>query len=290
MDNPEGVQRVWPRPSYVPPNQLVCPPTSKSPSSAPPPHPPAIAAGAARIELNAAGSYPAGGLTPSLDDVADLKDAEVPVRVMIRPRGPLAGLRDFLYSSDEIDEMVQSIEAFKASGAMRVERGDGFVFGALTKTEMWGPGRIVLQVETVQRLVAASRPYKTVFHRAFDVIVGDAANDGTQGGAAEWENALASLIHMGVDGILTSGGPGNAAQNVATLKEVMAKASDNTEIIVGGGVRSGNVGELCSKLDMGRGGRGGGDGKESWIHSSCLTGRNDEIDVAEVQKILGEIK
>ncbi|KAK8062341.1 CutC family protein [Apiospora hydei] len=253
---------------------------------------PAIAAGAARIELNAAGSYPAGGLTPSVDDVACLKDAEVPVRIMIRPRGPPAGQRDFLYSDAEIDGMVRSIEAFKASGAMRVERGDGFVFGALMKTGAEGAGRVGLQVETVQKLVAASKPYKTVFHRAFDDIVGsddagDVAADGTPGVVAEWEKALASLVQMGIDGILTSGGPGNAAQNITTLKKIMAKAGDSIEIIAGGGVRSSNVGDIRSRLCMG----GGGDGKESWVHSSCLTGgSNDEVDVAEVQKILGEIK
>ncbi|KAK7959501.1 CutC family protein [Apiospora aurea] len=253
---------------------------------------PAIAAGAARIELNAAGSYPAGGLTPSVEDVACLKDAQVPVRVMIRPRGPPAGQRDFLYSDAEIDGMVRSIEAFEASGAMRVERGDGFVFGALMKTGTEGAGRVGLQAETVQKLVAASKPYKTVFHRAFDDIVGcndaaDAATDGPLAVVPEWEKELASLVQMGVDGILTSGGPGNAAQNMATLKRIIAKAGDSIEIIAGGGVRSSNVGELRSKLGMSR----DGDGTESWVHSSCLTGgSNDEVDVAEVQKILGEIK
>ncbi|KAK8079124.1 hypothetical protein PG994_002931 [Apiospora phragmitis] len=250
---------------------------------------PAIAAGAARIELNAAGSYLAGGLTPTVEDVAHLRDAQVPVRVMIRPRGPPMGQeeegqRDFLYSDAEIDGMVRSIEELKASGAMQTEGGGG------------GGSRVVLQVETAQRLVAASRPYKTVFHRAFDDIVGcdnvgggaAADDDGTSGTVTEWENALASLVQMGVDGILTSGGPGNAAQNIATLRKIMAKAGDSIEIIAGGGVRSGNVGELCSKIDLGRGGRGS-DGKEPWVHSSCLTGGDDEVDATEVRKILGEL-
>ncbi|KAK6836717.1 hypothetical protein PG987_007212 [Apiospora arundinis] len=247
---------------------------------------PAIAAGAARIELNAAGSYPAGGLTPSVDDAAQLKEAQIPVRIMIRPRGQPAekGLRDFLYSDEEIDGMVQSIEAFKASGAMRVERGDGFVFGALAETGSSGDTRVFLQAGTVQRLVAAAKPYKTVFHRAFDDIVGcDDAS--AEEGATEWEKTLEALIQMGVDGILTSGGPGDAAQNISTLSEIMTLAGDSIEIIAGGGVRSRNVGELCSQLNMDRGG-----GRTSWVHSSCLTGGKDEVDVTEAQTIVGKIR
>ncbi|KAK7964248.1 CutC family protein [Apiospora saccharicola] len=255
---------------------------------------PAIAAGAARIELNAEGSYPAGGLTPSIEDAAQLRDVKVPVRVMIRPRGPPAGpqegQRDFLYSEAEIDGMVRSIEVFKASGTMRVGRGDGFVFGALATTEAEGNGRIVLQTGTVKRLVAAARPFKTVFHRAFDDIVGcdgaNSSNDEAPEVVAEWENALASLVQMGVHGILTSGGPGNAAQNSAALSKIIAKAGQSIEIIPGGGVRSSNVRELCAQLDIGR----QKVGKISWVHSSCLTGGKDDVDVAEVQKILGEIK
>ncbi|KXJ88804.1 copper homeostasis CutC domain-containing protein [Microdochium bolleyi] len=75
----------------------------------------AVAAGAARLELNAAGSYPAGGTTPSVAELTavtgtlsqaqiskghqheeDVREQQqdqhnavaVPVRVMIRPRGP----------------------------------------------------------------------------------------------------------------------------------------------------------------------------------------------------------
>lgn len=251
----------------------------------------AVAAGAARIELNAAGSYPAGGLTPSIEDAARIRDAQVPVRVMIRPRGPPAGQegqRDFLYTEVEIDGMVRAIEALKASGTMRVERGDGFVLGALAETEK-GDGRFVLPTETVQRLVTASRPYKTVFHRAFDEIVGcgnpDGAKEEVAGALVEWEKALASLIQMGVDGILTSGGLGNAVQNSATLGMIIAKAGDSIEIIAGGGIRSGNARELCLQLDMNR----QADGGVSWVHSSCLTGGKDQVDVAEIQKILREI-
>ncbi|KAK8116581.1 CutC family protein [Apiospora kogelbergensis] len=250
---------------------------------------PAIAAGAARIELNAAGSYPAGGLTPSVEDAAQLKDVQVPVRVMIRPRGPPGekGQRDFLYSSEEIAGMARSIEAFKESGAMRAERGDGFVFGTLSAvgTEGGGGGsKVVLQAETMQRLVAAARPYKTVFHRAFDDIVG-CDDSSAEDGVTEWGKTLELLIQMGVDGILTSGGPGNASQNIATLSEIMTMAGDSIEIIAGGRVRSANVGELCSQLNMERGG-----GRTSWVHSSCLTGGKDEVNVAEVQAIMGEIR
>ena len=94
----------------------------------------AQAQGAARVELNAPGSYPLGGTTPPVNELARVVDKlHIPVRIMIRPRGPPADsdAQDFLYSDREIGQMADSIREFKATGLLNPLRGDGFVFGLL---------------------------------------------------------------------------------------------------------------------------------------------------------------
>lgn len=119
----------------------------------------AQALGAKRIELNAPGSYDAGGLTPPVSALTSIaSQLEIPVRIMIRPRGPpqintqkggegeVGGPekkeqkqpedieeQDFIYSDDEFALMLQSIADFKASRVMNPCRGDGFVFGVLKR-------------------------------------------------------------------------------------------------------------------------------------------------------------
>lgn len=150
----------------------------------------AIAQHAARVELNRGGSYPAGGLTPTVADLEALVvsgKVNPPIRVMIRPRGapslPLGqdqgqgqGQADFLYSEAEFAEMRAAIEEFKASGHMKLERGDGFVFGCLKvqkkaeeeeKGMINGERGLVVDVVKNRELVALAKPFPAVFHRAF---------------------------------------------------------------------------------------------------------------------------
>jgi copper homeostasis protein len=178
--------------------------------------------------------------------------------------------------------MEQSIQEFKSSGLLKAERGDGFVFGALRNL---GAGRAVLDVERCKRLVLAARPFKTVFHRAFDEMVGS-YNPGTESDARapEWEATLRDLVGYGFDGILTSGGPGNAIQNADVLERIQEKAGDGIEIIVGGGVRSSSVQKLALQLKLQeKKGR-------AWVHSSCLTTTGSEqVDVKEVRDILTQL-
>lgn len=147
----------------------------------------AIAAGAHRLELNRAGSYPQGGLTPEPSDLSDVlarHDASTrssssspppPLRIMIRPRGPPAdGGADFLYSSDELEEMRAAVGRFVGSGLMRRAVGDGFVFGVLRWAE--GGEGVVVDVERNRELVELARPWPCVFHRAF--VRGDSFGSG----------------------------------------------------------------------------------------------------------------
>ncbi|KAF3770849.1 hypothetical protein M406DRAFT_223576, partial [Cryphonectria parasitica EP155] len=208
----------------------------------------AISAGAHRLELNRANSYPQGGLTPSLSDLEALSSySTVPLRVMIRPRGPPPPLvgeddsgsttttttttPDFIYSDAEMEEMRERIKEFVGSGLLRRERGDGFVFGVLRRIlEDKGKAVVVVDVERNRELVRLAGGLACVFHRAFDDILG------TQG--ATPEEALADLHHCGFHGLLTSGGPGSAADHTETLARIVRSAPERIrEVIIGGGVR-----------------------------------------------------
>ncbi|RYO92567.1 hypothetical protein DL766_002352 [Monosporascus sp. MC13-8B] len=275
----------------------------------------AAAAGASRIELNAAGSYPAGGLTPSLEDLQAAANLDVPLRIMIRPRGPPSNApsvspanthsRDFIYSDEEFEAMQRDIEKFGESGLLKVDRGDGFVFGMLrecpgvaSQSSATGSNRNSLSVHTTQsegftagcevdserctRLVEAARPFKTVFHRAFDEIVDYERLSENDKGRLPWQDALDDLVRCGFDGILTSGGPGSAVLNVDTLNLILDEAGKTgIEIIVGGGIRSRNTPELLQELRL-------SERKQPiFMHSSCLlAAATDRVDSLEVEGIL----
>ncbi|KAI0166916.1 hypothetical protein GGR52DRAFT_80229 [Hypoxylon sp. FL1284] len=248
--------------------------------------------GATRIELNAVGSYPDGGLTPSLDDLKGVASVDVPIRLMIRPRGPLPGTqaRDFVYSDDEFQQMEASIQKFKETGLLNDERGDGFVFGILEDPSPSDgsdtqPRRCWIDKNRCSRLVAATRPFKTVFHRAFDEIV-SCDNQGQDSSERHaWKAGLDDLKACGFDAILTSGGLGNAVQNVALLESIVTKAEDlGIEIIAGGGIRRHNVKEISQRLRLNERKLSG------FVHSACLSGTGTEhIDAEEVVAITSQL-
>ncbi|KAJ2968883.1 hypothetical protein NUW58_g10121 [Xylaria curta] len=256
--------------------------------------------GATRIELNAQGSYGEGGLTPSLEDLKQFNStskATIPLRIMIRPRGPPSlsetggvARRDFLYSNEEFEIMEASIKAFKDSGLIDTDRGDGFVFGILQEDAL-GEGddyrsgrRCWVDEARCTRLVRAAQPFKCVFHRAFDEIVscGDTASDASA--RPSWEAGLEAVAACGFVGILTSGGLGRAADNVEMLERIIRKSQDlQIEIIVGGGVRTANVGELARRLRLRE------ISGSVYLHSACLHGDGSErINPEEVRGILAQ--
>ncbi|RYP25225.1 hypothetical protein DL765_000106 [Monosporascus sp. GIB2] len=281
----------------------------------------AAAAGASRIELNAAGSYPAGGLTPSLEDLQAAASLGVPLRIMIRPRrprGPPSNApsvspakthsRDFIYSDEEFEAMERDIEKFKEYGLLKVDRGDGFVFGILrecpgvpsqssvtesnrnssvhtTRSEGLIAGCEV-DTERCTRLVEAARPFKTVFHRAFDEIVGCERLSENGKGSPPWQDALDDLVRCGFDGVLTSGGPGSAVLNVDALNLILDEAGKTgIEIIVGGGVRSRNTPKLLQALKL-------SERKQPiFMHSSCLlAAATERVDPLEVEGMLKHLR
>ncbi|KAI1435629.1 hypothetical protein GGR50DRAFT_311440 [Xylaria sp. CBS 124048] len=295
--------------------------------------------GATRIELNAAHSYSAGGLTPSLSDLRTFLSSyaststsistaaspttvvsgtktsrDIPVRIMIRPRGPpplppgasaaSAAPRDFIYTEAELDEMEGRIRDFAASGLLDVERGDGFVFGVLEEEEEEeGRHGVRINERQNQRLARASKPFRCIFHRAFDEVISSHASPSSSSSSpsssSSWEPGLEILSRCGFDGILTAGGRGRAIDNIATLNDVLSKAKEfDIEIIIGGGVRTGNVGEIVGRVQSRE---GGGEGKRRgrvYVHSACLAagGKREEeeegdvVDPGEVRGIMAQLR
>ncbi|KAI9898264.1 hypothetical protein N3K66_006624 [Trichothecium roseum] len=231
--------------------------------------------GASRVELNAPGSYPDGGLTPPLSELTTLASPsaglKIPVRVMIRPVGVQPGSGpDFVYSDDEFGIMKRSLREIKEAGVLDQARGDGFVFGILEDSR---DGGIRVDVDRCAELVKLAAPYPCVFHRAFDVLAAGPSH----------AEALDSLVACGFRALLTSGGVGSHGEHLDRLEELIALADGRLQTIVGGGVRAGNVGAAIERL-----GRFGGDAV--WFHTACLaTGEHvaaESLDDVEMGKIL----
>ncbi|KAI1747369.1 hypothetical protein F4782DRAFT_425959 [Xylaria castorea] len=260
--------------------------------------------GATRIELNAPGSYNEGGLTPSIEDLKQFTSTSsqrCPLRIMIRPRGPPSvssspeaggvSKRDFHYNTEEFDIMEARIKTFKDSGLLNANKGDGFVFGILEECELEEhKGRIKGQrcwVDKTRctRLVQAAQPFKCVFHRAFDEIVSCDTPASDEPTRPSWETGLEDLAACGFDGLLTSGGLGKAINNMEMLERIIQKAQVlQIEIIVGGGVRRANVGEITQRLGL----RERAD--SVYLHSACIHGNGTEdINLEEVQGILAQL-
>jgi len=155
-----------------------------------------------------------GGITPNIEEFRYLKSVyRKPIYVMIHPKGG-----SFLYSDYEFEVMKRDILDFKKSGA------DGFVFGILTS-------RNTIDIEKNKILLELAGEIPCTFHRAFDRT-------------PDLENSVKTLIDLGFTTVLTSGGKNSAMEGKENLKNLIEKYSDQINILIGGGVRSGNISEL----------------------------------------------
>ncbi|GGF05069.1 copper homeostasis protein CutC [Mycetocola zhadangensis] len=174
-------------------------------------------AGADRIELCA--NLGEGGTTPSIGLITSvLRSVErVGVQVIVRPRGG-----DFVYSDDEIAVMCADLSAITDATA-HARTPVGVVLGALTAA-----GEV--DVQAMQRLISAAAPLAVTFHKAIDATTDVLAAFDTLGG-------------LGVERVLTSGGPGSALDNLDTLTELVRRsdAGRGPGVLVGGSVRPANV-------------------------------------------------
>ncbi|MGI9278309.1 MAG: copper homeostasis protein CutC [Endozoicomonas sp.] len=183
--------------------------------------------GASRIEL--CGDMSVGGTTPAMAHLEAARKAFQDRRgllCMIRPRGG-----DFSFSTVEIRLMEQQIADAAQAGA------DGVVIGALQL-----PGN-TLNRDVLGRLVdtAKTRNLSVTFHRALDAT-------------PNMFESLDLLMQYGVDRILSSGTAWGSAdgafEGVRMLKQLMLRAENQLELVVGGGVSPENIGKILQQLPI----------------------------------------
>ncbi len=169
----------------------------------------AEAGGADRIELCA--GLVEGGITPSSGMMALVCERfSIDTVVLIRPRGG-----DFLYTGEEFEVMLRDTAAAREAGAY------GVATGVLT-----ADGRV--DPERTARLIAAARPLRVTFHRAFDMT-------------RDPRKALETLIELGVDRVLTSGRKRTVPEGLELIRELVGQAAGRISVMPGGGVRESNV-------------------------------------------------
>ena len=168
--------------------------------------------GADRIEL--CDRLDLDGTTPSRDLVLVAQRTGLPVRVMIRPRGG-----DFVYSEDELNEMINSIKLCKDLGV------EGVVLGILEKDDN-------MNFQQIQRLAKIASPLKVVVHKAID----DTPNP---------VDAVQKLTEIKeVSAVLTSGGKATALEGWKILRQMLEIAGGKLEIVAAGKITDENIDEV----------------------------------------------
>ncbi len=169
----------------------------------------ALAGGADRLEV--CQNLFEGGTTPSAGLVAALRhEVTLPLNVMIRPRGG-----DFCYSRCELEVMRHDIRIARELGAA------GIVLGILRPDG-------TVDAEAVAELMALARPLSVTFHRAIDMT-------------RDLGEALETLVELGVDRVLTSGGEATVIEGVDAIAGLVRQAGDRIVVMPGGGIRERNV-------------------------------------------------
>ena len=169
--------------------------------------------GADRVELCA--GIPEGGTTPSYGMIKSARESiGIALNVIIRPRGG-----DFLYSKEELNEMLYDIKVAKELGA------DGLVFGCLRPDGS-------VDIEAMKPLMEAAGDTPVTFHRAFDH-------------SADPFAALEDIIELGCVRILTSGCQPTALEGAPLLAQLVEKAGDRLIIMPGCGVKENNIAEIA---------------------------------------------
>jgi copper homeostasis protein len=174
--------------------------------------------GAGRLELCDA-LYDAG-TTPSAGMISAVKAAvRIPVFVIVRPRGG-----GFVYTYEEAAVMRLDIEAARMLGA------DGIVVGTLTSDAR-------VDEDQMRVLMAAARELPVTFHRAFDL-------------ARDREEALETLMRLGVQRVLTAGGAASALEGVEAIRALAKRGAGQIAVMAGGGVREETVQEIVHRTGV----------------------------------------
>ena len=172
--------------------------------------------GADRVELCSA--LFEGGLSPTLGMLKTaVKHAQIPLSVMVRPRGG-----DFCYSDIEFEAMKEDVKLFRENGASSI------VFGILNPDG-------TVDKRRSEEIIDLARPLPVTFHRAFDMT-------------RDPFEALETLISLGVDRILTSGQEATVYEGMDLLENLIREAGDRTIIMPGCGINERNFKKIDARL------------------------------------------
>lgn len=175
-------------------------------------------AGADRVEV--CQNLFEGGTTPSSGMIQQIRSrVSLGVQVIIRPRGG-----DFLYSDYEYEVMKDDILRAKSLGA------DGIVLGLLSADG-------TIDRERTAALIELSRPLNLTFHRAFDMT-------------RDLSASLETLIELGVERVLTSGGEPTVWDGVEVIEGLVKQAGDRIIILPGGGIHERNVEKIVKTTQV----------------------------------------
>ena len=209
----------------------------------------AALAGADRVELCV--DLARGGLTPPAQLVQDCaarasalvaaRDAKphFDVHVLIRSRAEHGDFLDrpeeFAYAADEIARMAQQAEESIAAGAA------GVVLGALTEAgELDLPAIEAVRDGALRAGSAAMRGVTLTVHRAVDALPG----------RAQREDAVRTLLGLGIHRVLSSGGAARALDGAEDLAAMVDATEDLLDICAGGGVRPADIGDLVRRTGV----------------------------------------
>ncbi|MES2512501.1 MAG: copper homeostasis protein CutC [Bacteroidota bacterium] len=196
-------------------------------------------AGADRIEFCA--DYEAGGITPAYEDILHVKKTlKIPLHVIIRPRSG-----NFVYTEKEIDIMRQLIWWCKEN------KVNGVVFGILNPDNS-------VNFEANKQLLELAKPMSVTFHRAIDQC-------------RDIKKGFETIIELGFDKVLTSGGQQNALEGIEFLQHLQKQFGNKITIIPGGGIRSFNIEKLLGVINCFE------------FHSAATV--NNEINTEEIQRL-----
>lgn len=173
------------------------------------------AGGADRVEL--CDRLEVGGTTPGAGTIAEAcRSLTIPVHVMVRVR---AG--DFTPDRAELAAMRDDVDVARRLGA------SGVVFGLLRRDG-------AIDRDATASLVELSRPMSVTFHKAFDQT-------------PDLDEALGTLIELGVDRVLTSGGRATAEEGAEALSRLIAGAGGRIGVIVAGRLSTANLAAIVGR-------------------------------------------
>lgn len=169
--------------------------------------------GAHRLEL--CGELHLDGTTPGVELIQEvLNTVQIPVKVMVRPRGG-----DFVYSDDAFQEMLDAISSCKALGISEIATG-------ILK------GDKTLDIGRIEKLAQHAAPIKLTIHKCIDLV-------------PDMMHEIRALKQIsGVTSILSSGQAPTALLGADLLKQMQEECGENLTLIVAGKVTPANLKEL----------------------------------------------